>query len=212
MLATYYLLVVSGVYGLFLSCDKYHKDPQISHTFFPKIITRNWECSLSQSLFPLFFFRGFHLKLEYVFQGLSILWGWFNHLSVLKLWHCYNSLLNLVAFLVIEFLALDLSSSSVCFGYCPWIEPYCYCFECCFYINQTPSIFSRIVNSLSTSALGCITSCACSEVYVFWVNLLQFRDFPVNNAKYIIHIWDCKTIDSLLLFIIIFVIIHCLFF
>ena len=26
------------------------------------------------------------------------------------------------------------------------------------------------------------------------------------------HIWDCKTIDSLLLFIIIFVSIHCLFF
>ena len=166
MLATYYLLVVSGVYGLFLSCDKYHKDPQISHTFFPKIITRNWECSLFQSLFPLFFFHGFHLKLEYVFQGLSILWGWFNHLSVLKLWHCYNSLLNLVAFLVIEFLALDLSYSSICFGYCPWIEPYCYCFECCFYINQTPSIFSRIVNSLSTSALGRNILCMFSSLRV----------------------------------------------
>ena len=30
-----------------------------------------------------------------------------------------TSLLNLVAFLVIEFLALDLSCSSTCFGYCP---------------------------------------------------------------------------------------------
>ena len=30
-----------------------------------------------------------------------------------------TSLLNLVAFLVIEFLALDRSCSSTCFGYCP---------------------------------------------------------------------------------------------
>ena len=30
-----------------------------------------------------------------------------------------TSLLNLVAFLVMEFLALDLSCSSTCFGYCP---------------------------------------------------------------------------------------------
>ena len=60
-----------------------------------------------------------------------------------------TSLLNLVVFLDVEFFTLDLSCSSTCFEYCPSLcplvmtEPYCYCFECCFYINQAPSsIFS----------------------------------------------------------------------
>ena len=30
----------------------------------------------------------------------------------------------------------------------------------------------------------------------FCVNLLQFADFPVNNAKTIMHNWKCKAIDS----------------
>ena len=47
------------------------------------------------------------------------------------------------------------------------IEPYCYCFECCFYINQAPfSIFSWDVQS-STSTLGCNIFCMFNSLRVF---------------------------------------------
>ena len=67
-----------------------------------------------------------------------------------------TSLMNLLAFLVIEMLALDLSRS--CTSLVPElpffvlqivIEPYCCCFECFFYLNQIPpSIFFRDVQPL----------------------------------------------------------------
>ena len=73
--------------------------------------------------------------------------------SLLSISGIVTSLLHLlVAFLVTEFLVVDCSCSSTFFGYCPSsqivIEPYCYCFECCFCINQAPfSTFSWDVQS-----------------------------------------------------------------
>ena len=110
-----------------------------------------------------------------------------------------TSLLNFVAFLVIEFFTLDRSCSSTCFWILPFfvpqiiIEPCCFCFECCFYINRA---ISSIFSCLSTFTLGCSILCMLNSLHVFVSTFFQFWDFPVNDAKTILRNWGCKTIDS----------------
>ena len=99
-------------------------------------------------VFPLFFFHWFHLGLELVFQGCSIFWGWVIF-SALNLWHCYfpfeliSGILGYWIFGCRLFMFKHLVWILPFFVLQIVIEPYCYCFECCFYINQAPfSIFS----------------------------------------------------------------------
>ena len=67
-------------------------------------------------VFPLFLCQ-FHLRLKYMLQGLSISFSEADSPSPFSNSATDTSLLNFVAFLVIELVALDRSCSSICFGY-----------------------------------------------------------------------------------------------
>ena len=112
-------------------------------------------------------------------------------LSVLKLsWHCYFPL-GLSSILGYwngfrSFKFKHLLCILPIFVLQMVIKPYCCCFECCFYLNQTPSsIFSRDVQPFHI----------CFRVWhlvhvqrfeCFCANLLQFWDFPVKDDKTIL--------------------------
>ena len=48
----YGIFIILSFYSNSLNLINYHKNPQINHTFFPKIITRNLGCGLSAGTFP----------------------------------------------------------------------------------------------------------------------------------------------------------------
>ena len=128
LLATYYFLVVFGFCCLVLSCYEW-----LLCFFFSDYLTTIllvltvstwgsskifgcWSCNAN--LFSHFSsFIDFILDLNICFTYLA-----FSQADLTSLFSnsgIVTSLLNLVAFLVMEFLALDLSCSSTCFGYCP---------------------------------------------------------------------------------------------
>ena len=117
-------------------------------------------------------------KADFIFSVLKL--GWYCYFplglsSILGYWNGFRSFKFKHLLCILPIFVLQIV-----------IKPYCCCFECCFYLNQTPSsIFSRDVQPFHI----CFRMWHLVHVQrfqCFCANLLQFWVYPVKDAKTIL--------------------------
>ena len=197
LLATYYCLVVSGVYCLwswaatsspsvssFRLLDNHSVVVTVSTWGFSRILGY-WPCNALFFHFSSFIYFNLELnmalafsKADFMFPVLKLGWHCYFPLelsSILGYWNGFRCFMFEHLFCILLIFVLQIV-----------IKPYCCCFECCFFVNQTPSsIFSRDVQPFHI----CFRMWHLVHVQrfeCFCASLLQFWDFPVKDAKTIL--------------------------